>query len=498
MAEVQPNPLLRFLRKFAGGDAPLVPDAELLRRFARDADRSAFELLLWRHGPMVLRVCRAVLRDGHAAEDAFQAAFLVLARKAGSIGRHEALGAWLYRVAHRIAVKLHRQGKRRDEHERQGLDLSALPSEGPPQDPLAEGERRRLLHAEVERLPDKYRAPVVLCYLEGRTNEEAAAQLGWTKGTVSGRLARARDLLRRRLERSGLPVAGGLAVTLLAGEATAAVPDALITPTLQAAVASAAGSPVTGLVSSQVVSLAEGVSIAMNMLKVKLVLGLLGLTVAGAVAYAMSGAPAAGDGDKKAEAPGAPAAKAKLVRLPSPQDGILLAIGTEAKGGKPGQTFKVRVGNGVREYRPLRVGDKVQEGQMLAQLDDRLADNDLAIAKAKQDFAEADYKAAAAMAREAQARLDRLDNLKLRDPRVVSAEEYSAAVLTRDKHKFEALSKREQVKLAILELERPRLILETYTIRSPVNGVIRAIHKHRGESVRRLETVFEIEITEQD
>jgi RNA polymerase sigma factor (sigma-70 family) len=498
MAEVQPNPLLRFLRKF-GGDAPLVPDAELLRRFAQDADRSAFELLLWRHGPMVLRVCRAVLHDAHAAEDAFQAAFLVLARKAGAIGRREALGAWLYRVAHRIAVKLHRQGKRRDEHERQGLDLSALPNEGPPQDPVAAGELRRLLHAEVERLPDKYRAPVVLCYLEGRTNEEAAAQLGWPKGTVSGRLARARDLLRRRLERSGLAGAGGLVVTVLAGEAAAAVPESLIAPTLQAAVASAAGSPLTGLVSPQVVSLAEGVSVAMNMLKVKLVLGLLlGLTVAGAVAYAMTGPPAAGEGDKKAEAPGAPVAKAKVVRVASPQDGILLAVGSEAKKGAPGPTFKVRVGKEVREYRRLRVGDKVEQGQMLAQLDDRLAGNDVAIAMAKLAFAKAEYQATSMMASEAQARLNRLDDLKRRDPRVVSAEEYSAAVLTRDKHAFEKISKKEQVNVVQLELERPQAILEMHTIRSPVNGVIRAIRKQRGESVRKFETVFEVEITERD
>src|SRR5689334_18443336 len=97
------HPLLRFLRRFAGGGAAsLTGDADLLRRFVQDGDRSAFELLLWRHGPMVLHVCRAVLHDAHDAEDAFQAAFLVLARKAGSIGRREALGAWLYRVARRL------------------------------------------------------------------------------------------------------------------------------------------------------------------------------------------------------------------------------------------------------------------------------------------------------------------------------------------------------------------------------------------------------------
>src|SRR5215472_5254146 len=98
MTRAPHNPLLHFLRKLAGGDAPLTPDAELLTRFARDSDRAAFELLLWRHGPMVLRTCQAVLQDAHDAEDAFQATFLVLAKKAGSIGRRAALGAWLYRV----------------------------------------------------------------------------------------------------------------------------------------------------------------------------------------------------------------------------------------------------------------------------------------------------------------------------------------------------------------------------------------------------------------
>src|SRR5262249_3685265 len=151
------------------------------------------------------KVCRTVLRDGHDAEDAFQAAFLTLARKAASIGRREALGAWLYRVAYRIALKLHRQGRRRTDPESQGVDVAGLPDGAPKRDAAADDEVRRLLHAEVERLPAKYRAPVVLCYLEGRTNEQAAAQLGWSKGTVSGRLARARDLLRRRLQRCGLP-----------------------------------------------------------------------------------------------------------------------------------------------------------------------------------------------------------------------------------------------------------------------------------------------------
>jgi multidrug efflux pump subunit AcrA (membrane-fusion protein) len=232
---------------------------------------------------------------------------------------------------------------------------------------------------------------------------------------------------------------------------------------------------------------------------VKLVLGLLlGLTVAGAVAYSMNGLPAVGEGDKKAEAPGAPAAKAKLVRVPSLQDGILVAVGTLVEEGAPGPTFKARVGTSVLEFRRLRVGDKVEEGQMLAQLDDRLARNQVAQAKAKVDLAKAEYEAATALSNESQARLDRLNNLKLRDPRLVSAEEYSAAVLSRDKHKFEMVSKKEQVRVTEVEVVQQQEVLEMYAIRSPVSGVIRVIHKQRGEAVRKYETVFEIEITEPD
>jgi RNA polymerase sigma factor (sigma-70 family) len=499
MTPAPQNPLVRFLHRLAGGEAPLVPDAELLRRFVQQADRSAFELLLWRHGPMVLRTCRAVLHDPHDADDAFQAAFLVLARKAGSIGRREALGGWLYRVAHRIAVKLHRQGKRRETHEQQGLDLAAVASDGTRPDPVADGEVRRLLHAEVEQLPEKYRAPVVLCYLEGRTNDEAAAQLGWTKGTVSGRLARARDLLRRRLERKGLTASGGLILTHLAGEATAAVPDALVVPTLQAAAASAAGGSLTGLVPPRVLSLIEGAASAMTAFKLHGVLGLLlGLTAAGAVAFATTGVPGGGDGEKKVDRPGAPAAKSNRVRVPSRHDGILLAVGTEVKKGAPGKTFKVQVDNVEHVFRRLREGDKVQQGQMLARLEDRLARHEVAIARAKLAAARADFNAATAMANEAQARLTRLDGIKRAAANAVAAEEYSAAVLTRDKHRQEAASKAAGINVAQLDVDRAETILADHTIRSPVSGVIRRILKHHGEAVRRLETVFEIEVAAED
>jgi RNA polymerase sigma factor (sigma-70 family) len=500
MGQAQPNPLLRFLRRLTGAEAPLDSDAELLRRFAQEADRSAFELLLWRHGPMVLRTCRTILHDAHDAEDAFQATFLTLARKAATISRREALAAWLHRVARRVAVKLARRGQRRSDQEQQGLDLAAL-GEAPDSDPVAAGELRRLLHEEVERLPAKYRAPVVLCYLEGRTNEEAAAQLGWPRGTVSGRLARARDLLRRRLQQSGLPVSGGLALTLFTGEASAAVPDALISSTLQAAVASVSGEPLTSLVSARVLSLTEGASTVMSLLTSKMVFGLLlGLTTAGALVY--STAAPAGDVGKEV-APGAPAARARVVRVPSSQNGILIAVGTEVK--KENETgkgrlplLKVQVGKEVRLYQRLREGDKVKEGQMLAQLDDQLARTDLEITQAKLAAAEAGYQAARATAKEAEKRLDRMNQIKRQAPQAISTEEYEATVLTRDRYRAEESSKQEAVRAARLDMQRAQLILAMYTIRSPVSGVVQRIHRQRGEGVRSLETLFEIRVAEED
>ena len=181
-------------------DAALaLPDDQLLERFVRLRDETAFEALLHRHGPLVFGVCRKLLYDAHDAEDAFQATFLVLARKAGSVAPRSLLGHWLYGVASRVAARV-RQTALRRAREQSGADLSAVPGAAEKED----SDLAPLLHEEVRRLPDKYRRPVVLCYLEGMTNEEAAHQLRWPVGTVKGRLSRARALLRARLTRRGL------------------------------------------------------------------------------------------------------------------------------------------------------------------------------------------------------------------------------------------------------------------------------------------------------
>jgi RNA polymerase sigma factor (sigma-70 family) len=170
-------------------------DGQLLGRFAELGDPAAFDILVRRHGPMVLSVCRRLLRDDHRAEDACQAVFLVLLRRAASIGRPELLAGWLYGVAVRVALKARAGIARRRAHE-QRATLGTVPD---PTDEVSRSDLHALLSAEMEFLPEKYRAPLVLCYWEGKTNEEAARQLGCPTGSMSWRLARGRELLRERL-----------------------------------------------------------------------------------------------------------------------------------------------------------------------------------------------------------------------------------------------------------------------------------------------------------
>ncbi len=171
-------------------------DRELLEWFVQRKAEAAFAALVRRHGPMVLSVCRRVLRNSHDADDAFQATFLVLAEKAHRLSRPELLANWLYGVAYRTALHARQRSARRDEREREAAKMIVRSS-----DPESDAqELRAILDEELHRLPEIYRAPLVLCYLEGKTNEEAARLLGWPSGSMSHRLARGRDLLRERLE----------------------------------------------------------------------------------------------------------------------------------------------------------------------------------------------------------------------------------------------------------------------------------------------------------
>jgi RNA polymerase sigma factor (sigma-70 family) len=273
--------VLRHIRKLtACRTDDELPDGQLLERFATLRDESAFAALLQRHGPMVLGVCKSVVRDLHDAEDAFQAAFLVLAQKADSIHRRESVSGWLYRVAYHLAVKAQASAARRRVHEKRA---AVMPSADPLLD-LNLRELRRVLHEELDRLPANYRAPLVLCYLEEKTQEEAARLLGWTKGAVIGRLQRGRALLRTRLRRRGLALSAALSTAVLAlGSASAAVPAGLRNATLQAALKLASNGTAGGLVSAEAAALVQGANAIMSTSKVKVVTVLL-LTLSAGIA----------------------------------------------------------------------------------------------------------------------------------------------------------------------------------------------------------------------
>jgi RNA polymerase sigma factor (sigma-70 family) len=262
-------------------------DGQLLERFVAQRDETAFAALVQRYGRLVYGLCRRILGDEHDAEDAFQATFLILVRKATTISKNTSVGSWLYGVAQRVALRA-----KADLARRRARDRQAPPRQ--PAEPAAEVIERdvhSLLEEEVNRLPKKYRLPVLLCYLEGKTFAEAARQLRCPLGTVSTRLAWARQRLRSRLSRHGLAVSVAGFTTLLAQQpGSAAVPPALLEATIKAAVLMSAGRIVAGAASTSVAALMKGVTQAMFWNQVKwavavlLVVGLLGSAV-GVLAY---------------------------------------------------------------------------------------------------------------------------------------------------------------------------------------------------------------------
>lgn len=253
--------VVRFVRAALGPNADGTADAILLARFADARDEAAFELLVWRHAGMVLRVCQATLRDCHAAEDATQATFLALARQASSAGRRGAVAGWLYRVARRVAARA--AWRRRKQLAAVSDHLDRLPAPASDRDPDA----AQVLHDELDRLPDKYRAPVLLCFFEGLTHAEAARRLGLPVGTVNAQVARAKDRLHRRLVARGVVTPTVLAA-LVASDAIA-LPPSFVASTSHAAVAFAAGSATVPGVSITVLELAKGAIKAMILTKLQ-------------------------------------------------------------------------------------------------------------------------------------------------------------------------------------------------------------------------------------
>ena len=419
--------LVRRLRRAAGPPADAASDASLLERFVAGRDEAAFELLLWRHGPMVFSVCRRMLPCDEDAEDAFQAAFLLLARKAASIRRREAVAGWLYQTACRVALRAREAARKQPV----AAPPHAEPAAGQETD-LIWRDLRPVLDAEVSRLPEKYRLPIILCYFEGRTYAEAALELGCPRGTVGVRLQRARELLRRRLTRRGLTLsAAALAVLAAERTASAAAPAALVHATLRAALLFAAGKAVTAAASARAVAWTQGVLRTMLLSKLKLLAAVL--VAVGAVGTGTGYLMALRAGPPRPEAPVAPLALAApapdeaLTEVPAERDGRLALVGTEIdaregvaardkvtanvgslavelgdrsdpklakiapekwwasvdptgtkvyarwKQGDPLPAGKLMVVTEEREYRKLHVGDKVEEGQLLGIVEEEAA-----------------------------------------------------------------------------------------------------------------------------
>jgi RNA polymerase sigma factor (sigma-70 family) len=302
--------VVQELRRMARARPAAAPsDGQLLARFLRRRDEAAFAALVERHGRVVLGVCRRLLPQQHDADDVFQATFLILARRAASLDRRGSLANWLYTVAYRLALNVRTESARRRAREREVGEMRT--GEVPGASDVADAVG--VLDEELHALPEKYRAPLLLCYLQGKTNVEAARELGWRPGSMSRRLARGRELLRQRLVQRGVALSGVGLAALLARGARAAVPAALGRETVRAALLPAGGAALAGAaVSARVAALVEGTVKAMFLLKLKVVAAVLLVVGVAGGAAALWPAPAA--------EPPAPAAQPAAADPPAPAD----------------------------------------------------------------------------------------------------------------------------------------------------------------------------------
>jgi RNA polymerase sigma factor (sigma-70 family) len=301
MANGQLGSVLRYIRQLVGtGAAGDRSDGQLLDAFASNRDAAALDTLVHRYASLVWGVCRRVLRDEHDAEDVFQGTFLVLVRRAAALDRRGSLANWLYTVAYHLALRARMQAVRRRAQEKEAADMATSETDA------CRWELKEVLDEELHRLPDKYRQPLVLCYLQGKSNEEAAQELGCPAGSMSRHLTRGRELLRERLNGRGVALSSAVLTTTLAETTSAAVPPAMIHATIQAGLVYATGQAAAAL-SPSAVALAEGLlkATAFSRLKVAAAL-ILALTLVGTgsvLAYRNRGAgfQPAGNGGGRVE-----------------------------------------------------------------------------------------------------------------------------------------------------------------------------------------------------
>jgi len=344
---------------FRGGTVSGLSEDELLQRLLAHGDESAFEAIVLRHGPMVWGVCRRLLRDPHDAEDAFQATLLILLRKGGALRDPSGISPWLYGVAHRVALRARANATRRREQERGAAKSEAIASDGD-----SDLDRLRLvLDEEIRRLPEKYLRPVVLCYLEGLTYQEAADRLNRTPATIKGRLARARERLRSRLTRRGLgSVLGLVGIDSFSETASAAVPPALVDATTKLLRhTSTLGSISKVTASATIMTLVDGVINAMRVSRIKVAtLALMVITATTLITLACAFA------QNSSENPGAIAGRPKTSAHP---DEIKAPVSSDpAKTGQPGRTLEIRVidkrsGRAIPEV-PLKIAVESQKREV--------------------------------------------------------------------------------------------------------------------------------------
>jgi RNA polymerase sigma factor (sigma-70 family) len=368
MANPQATVLLRHLHKLAAQTTAPLPDRQLLQRFTRDGDEAALTALIRRHGPMVLGVCRRVLHNLHDAEDAFQATFLVLAKKASTIRHHDCLSSWLFRVAYHTAARARASAARRLLSERRERDM-------PLADPVAEvtwRELRGLLDEELHRLPEKFAAPLVLCYLQGQTQDQAAAQLGWTPRTLRRRLEEGRRRLRLRLARRGVTLGAALAATLLTqAAAPAALPPPLVYATARAA-AHVSAATASRAIPTHVALLTEGVLKAMFSTRLKsasLVLLAAALTLAAALlAHQALAQPVPGEeAQTKPAAPSNKAAPSTPMKMTRPSDSKEMTITGKVLDAEGKAAAKARVAVLLWSHRPTQLRKPRPRMEVLAQ-----------------------------------------------------------------------------------------------------------------------------------
>ena len=301
-------PAARLLAALDVGGLDPLPDADLLDRFARYAEHAAFDVLLRRHGPMVYGVCRRVLANAADADDAFQATFLVLVRKAGSLCRADRLGPWLYGVAFKVASKSRSRAARLAARQTEATDMIPDPTPNQP-------DWLPVLDAELAALPAKYREPLVLCELQGASRADAAKSLGIPEGTLSSRLARGRDLLRRRLLKHGtlLPAGGLAALFSAAGVGRGSVPASLLARTSELAAVVITGVAPAGSVPAGAARLTD--EVMRGMMLTKLRLGVAAALASAMVAFGVAAALPGGPGNEREKPKATPGATAK----PQPQ-----------------------------------------------------------------------------------------------------------------------------------------------------------------------------------